>query len=163
SAGLAPAHDVAERGHTHLEADLMVFEVFGDLVRLEVRAFRDDAHRVAFAAHVCVFERLTDLFERGRALWDDDELRAAENAAHRRQIATVAPHDFEQEAALVAAGGVAQLVDRVEDGVERGIDADAHVRAPDVVVDAAGDADDRKAKLVQRLGAAQAAVTADHD
>ena len=58
-------------------------------------------------------------------------------------------------------GRVADAVQRFDDGVERRIDADAHVGAPDVVVDAARHANDRKAKVVQGQSARHAAIAPD--
>ena len=84
----------------------------------------------------------------------------------------------------MGAGGGDELVEVADDGVQRGVGADRHVGAEEVVVDRAGQADDVEAPLapilglghavlrqdadvvgplvVEDLGAAQGAVAADH-
>ena len=54
----------------------------------------------------------------------------------------VAAHDLHDGAALVRLHGVAQLIDALNGRVGRRVKADAVIRAGDVVVDRAGEADD---------------------
>ena len=70
-------------------------------------------------------------------------------------------HDLHDAAAVVALGGVAQLVDGLDRGVHGGIVADGVLTAGDIVIDGAGDADAGNALVGQRAGAHEGAVAAD--
>ena len=74
-----------------------------------------------------------------------------------------AAHDLNDRAALVRLHGVAQLIDTLDSGVARGIEADGVVGAHDVVVDGARHADARNALARKRLCAAERTVAAAAD
>ena len=75
----------------------------------------------------------------------------------------MAAHDLHDAAALVRLHRIAQTVDALDGGVGGGIEADGIVRADDVVVDRAGNADDGHAEAGQILRAAERTVAADGD
>ena len=68
---------------------------------------------------------------------------AGREAAHQRQIAAVAAHDLDHEAAARRDRRVLDLVDHLDDAVERGVGADAQLGAGQVVADRGRQADDR--------------------
>jgi hypothetical protein len=85
------------------------------------------------------------------------------DAARHREVTTAAAHHLDDERPAVRACGVGDLVARLDDRVERGVDAQRGRRAADVVVDAAGDADHLDAVLGRkRVRAGEAAVSTDH-
>ena len=103
------------------------------------------------------------LVDVGLVLRDDGGLGAGGDGAVLRQEARVAPHHLHEEDAVVAVGGVADLVHALHDGVEGGVVADGGVRPVEVVVDGAGQADDRDVVLAgEGLGPGQGAVPSDH-
>ncbi|MPM63688.1 hypothetical protein SDC9_110569 [bioreactor metagenome] len=75
----------------------------------------------------------------------------------------VAPHDFDHGGALVGLHGVRQLIDGVDGGIGRGVEADGIMRAGDVVIDRSGDADGVDAEPCEIPRAAEGAVPADGD
>ena len=74
--------------------------------------------------------------------WNHGKLCAAADGCGDGQIAGVAAHHLDQEAASVGAGGVPDPVDELHDGVGCRINADSHFCSGQVVVDAGGYADD---------------------
>src|SRR3972149_3673958 len=77
--------------------------------------------------------------------------------------AAVPPHRLDDEGSLVGFGGVADVVDRLDDGVQGGVGADAHVGAAQVVVDRGGDAHDGNPPPGARPRAVLAPVAPDDD
>jgi hypothetical protein len=82
-----------------------------------------------------------------RALGDEDPVRPGREPRHEREVAAVAPHDLDDERALVARGGRVQRVDRLGDAVQRGVGTDGHVGAEHVVVDRADEADQTQVRV----------------
>jgi hypothetical protein len=117
---------------------------------------------MGFAPLVSVHHRPGHLLQTGLPLRDQHHLRPADHPCDQRQIPAIPSHGLHQERPPDGGGGVPQPVDGVDDGVQGRIHPDAHVRAPDVVVDAGGDADHGEAALVEGQGAAHGAVAADH-
>ena len=67
---------------------------------------------------------------------------AARDSRHEGQVAAVPSHDLDDERALVRGRRAGQLVDGVQDAVQRSVRADRHIRAHHVVIDRADEADD---------------------
>ena len=63
------------------------------------------------------------------------------HSAHHGEEAAVAAHDLDDEKTACAVGGIFDLVNRLHDGVQRGIASDGVFHAGHVVVDRCGDAD----------------------
>ena len=78
-------------------------------------------------------------------------------------VTGVAAHDLDHTAAVVALGGVAQLVDHFQSGVHGCIIADGVLGAGNVVVDGAGQADHRNAAVCQLACAAVRTIAANDD
>jgi len=57
----------------------------------------------------------------------------------------------------------ADHIDEADDGIQGGVDADAHVRAEEIVVNSAGEADDRQPAAMQHPRAVERAIPADDD
>src|SRR5579862_3034806 len=159
----AAALHVAQNGDAEIEAGVHAVELLLQDIGAELRAFRDDDDGVGLAAGVGAAHRFGDFLRARLLLGDQDHFSAADDARHEREVAAVAPHGFDDECTLVRRSGVAQLVDRIEDSVERGVDADRNIGAVDVVVDGCRDADHRETELLQRRRAAHGAVAADRD
>src|SRR5439155_10978249 len=73
----------------------------------------------------------------------------------------VAAKDFENHEAFVRAGGSAQAVDHLNGAGDAGAEADAIVRARDVIVHGLGNADDLEALFVETNAVAEGIVAAD--
>ena len=126
-------------------------------------ALGDKNDAVVVPGGEAVIEHADDAVHVHPELGDDGDLRAGGDGRHEREVPAPAAHDLDHEAAAVRGSGGADHVDEADDGVERGIDADAHIGAEDVVVDRAGQADDGQAELVQGARAAERTVAADDD
>ena len=72
---------------------------------------------------------------------------AAGDRPHEGQVPAVATHDLDDEGALVGRGRRGELVDGVDDAVQGRVGADRHVRADQVVVDGADEADDDERRV----------------
>ena len=75
----------------------------------------------------------------------------------------MAAHHLDQHHPLVRLGGAVQPVDRLGRDAERGVVAECHVGAVDVVVDRLGHAHDRDVLLGQPMRGGQRALAADRD
>ena len=127
-------------------------------------AFGDDDDAAFLAAGSSHVESSPDLAEVHGRFGDDDFLGAAADAGVEGDVSGGVSHDFDDEEAGVRGGGVADLVDCVEGGVDRGVEADGVVGAVEVVVDGAGDADALDAVLEDEfVEAVERAVPADDD
>jgi hypothetical protein len=96
-------------------------------------------------------------------LGDEDEIGAAGQPRPQGQLTGRAAHDLDDEHALERRRRVADAAKGVQDRVERGVESDRMVAAPDVVVDGPRQADDADAAFVQLVGPGQRAVAADDD
>ena len=144
----AAALHVAEDRHPGVLAEPLLQHVAhpgrGDrLARALLGALGDHHHGVAAAVGAGLPQRrahgvLPALL--GRVLRDQDVVAAAGDRRHQGQVAAVAAHHLDHEAALVAGRGAGQRVDRLDDAVQRGIGADGGVGADQVVVDRADQA-----------------------
>ena len=67
---------------------------------------------------------------------------AACDSRHQGQVAAVASHDLDDERALVRGRRAGQLVDGIQDAVQRSVRTNRHIRAHHIVIDRADEADD---------------------
>ena len=105
-------------------------------------ALRDDDDEVVLAGAQSADHLLDDVAVDVEAdLIDPAGGAAAGDAGIQRQMARAVAHDLDHRAAVVRLGSVAQAVDGLDCGVERGIETDGIIGAGDVVVDGAGDTD----------------------
>ena len=109
-------------------------------------------------------DKLGKLVDIGTVFRNDGRFRTGSDGAVLRQEAGVAAHHLHEKDAVVRGGRVADLVDAVDDGVERRIVADGRIGAVEIVVDRAGKADHRHVVFAGEIfGAGKRAVAADHD
>ena len=74
-------------------------------------------------------------------------------------VTSVAAHDLNHTAAVMALGGVAQLVDHLQCGIHGRIIANGVIGAGDIIVNGAGQTDHRDAAVCQLTGTTVRAVT----
>ena len=73
---------------------------------------------------------------------------AAGDRRHEGQVTAVATHDLDDEGALVRGRRTGQLVDGIQDAMQRSVGADRHVRAHEVVIDRADETDDDEGRVL---------------
>ena len=96
-------------------------------------------------------------------LGDEDDIRAAGEAAVERNPAGVAAHDLEHHDALVAGGGGVEAVERVGDALHGGVEAERGGRGGKIIVDGLRHADDGDAVVEKLVGCGERTVAADAD
>ena len=102
------------------------------------------------------FELGAGLLDGERVLGDEDDVRAARDAAHHGDPARVAAHHLHDHHAVVRLGCRVQAVDRFGADGDGGVEAERVVGRREVVVDRLRHAHDREAVLCpQRLRDAQ--------
>ena len=154
------ALDVPENRDARVELRLLR-DVLANLLAAAGTLCHDDEN-VALALLVGFRHVVADLIEVVLLFRHEDVLRAARDARDESEPAAVAAHDLEDDDAAMGRSRIAQLVDRIDDRIRSRIAADRVVRAPDIVIDRARQADDRDARLLrEQRSAAQGAVTAD--
>lgn len=126
-------------------------------------AFGDDDEGEEFSLLFAFLHLFADALELEGDLGDEDDVGAAGDAGVEGDPAGVAPHDFEDEDAVVAFGGGSEAVEGVGGARDGGVEAEGEDGALEVVVDGFGHADDGDAELVHLLGDAEGAVAADRD
>ncbi|MPM75781.1 hypothetical protein SDC9_122775 [bioreactor metagenome] len=85
--------------------------------------------------------------ERDPGFGDVNILRAGGQPGDHRQIARIAPHDFNHIGALGGIGRILDFVDGVEDGVQRGVAAERVFTARQIVVDRRRNRDHRNVEF----------------
>ena len=93
-------------------------------------------------------DKLCQLIDLGVTLWDDCRLGTRCDSTIQGEVARSVTHHFHEEQTLVAGSCVAQLIHRINDGVERSIVTDSLVSAVKVVVDCTRQAHDRHIELI---------------
>ena len=160
--GAAPL-DVAEDGRPRVEAGRLL-DVAGEGMDVAVELLRDDEDRALVAVLLPHRAKgLDDLLLGDRVVGGEDHLRALGDAGEEGEVAAAVAHDLDDGAAGMAFGGVPDLVDALDDRVERGVEADRVVGGSDVVIDGAGKADAVDAHLRELLRAHVGAVAPDDD
>ena len=97
-----------------------------------------DHNAVVMAAKTAASEIFNDLVHVVAKLGDDGDLGARGNGAHESQVAVIASHYFDNEAAIVGCGGGFDHIDQVNNGVQAGVDPNRHLGSREVVIDRAG-------------------------
>jgi hypothetical protein len=149
-AGRAPALHMPKQGDARVFAQLLrqhLLDILaGDGVALAVDgALGHDDHVVAAPARTAGVDRVAHRrlpAIGGRAFGEEDPVGAGGQPAHQRQVAGVAAHHLDDEAALVAGRSRGDGIHRLHDAVQRSVRADGHVGAEHVVVDGADQPDD---------------------
>ena len=152
----AAALHVAEDRHAGILArallDRVCNQLRGQLVAVAVvgaLSHQDDRLATAgLAAEAQVLRQLVLPTRARRILGREHVVGAARDSRHEGQVAAVAAHDLDDERALVRGRRTGQLVDGIQDAVQRGIRADRHVRAHEVVVNRADEADDDESRVL---------------
>ena len=83
--------------------------------------------------------------------------------ARHREITRVAAHHLDHERAPMRRRRIADAIAGLDDRVHRGVDADGHRRAREVVVDRGGQPRDGDARVRERVRAGERAIAADHE
>ena len=117
----------------------------------------------AAAALVALLDFFGKLIHIVGDLRDEDDVRAAGDARVQRQPAYLVAHDLHDEDAPVGGGGGVDAVDGLGSHVHRALEAEGHVRAPQVVVDGLGQGDDVQALGAQEVGSLMGAVAPQDD
>ena len=154
--GGAAALNVAEDRHagilTRAFLDRVCDQLGGQLVALAVvrtLSHQDDGLAAAgLASEAQVLRQLVLPTRARRILGREHVVGAARDSRHEGQVTAVATHDLDDEGALVRGRRAGQLVDGVQDAMQRGVRADRHVGAHQVVVDRADEADDDESRVL---------------
>ena len=105
-----------------------------------------------------------DLVDVERALRDEDDVRAAGQAAVQRDPSGVAAHDLADQRAVVALGRGVEPVDGLGGDADGGVEAEGVVGRAEVVVDRLRDADHaHDAVVLQLVGDPEGVLAADGD
>ena len=137
--GRSSALNVAEHDVSHFKRAALLFEGRHDFGGSAQRIpFRDDHNNRAFSKRLESPQVGDDPFDRGGRLRNRDDFAPARERDVRREIPAMPAHNFDEKHHVVAAGGVAQLIDRVDAGLNGGRESDRIVGAEQVVVDRAG-------------------------
>ena len=113
------------------------------------------------AAALRVVQTVAELADIEGQLRDDQVFRSPRDGRFEREKARIAPHDLDDEQAIVAACGVPKLHDRLERRIDGRIEPDRFVRSGDVVVDRPGNPDHRDAFLRKRQRPPERTVSSD--
>ena len=148
--GGAAALHVAEDRHARILTGALLDRVRDQLGRqlvtiAVVRALCHQDDRLAAAGLATEAQVLSQVIlpARTRRIFGREHVvGAARNSRHEGQVAAVASHDLDDERALVRGRRTGQLVDGVQDAVQRSVRTDRHIRADHVVIDRADEADD---------------------
>ena len=124
------------------------------IAELVPRTLRDDHREVAAACGPTGLQQIAHLgfpvVHARRMFREEGIVCAAGQRAHQGQVAAVAAHHLDDEAALMADRGAADLIERGRDAVQRGVRADGHVGAVEIVVDGANQPDDAQVRVAFR-------------
>ena len=154
--GGAAALNVAEDRHAGILArallDRVCNQLRGQLVAVAVvrtLSHQDNGFATAcLAAETQVLRQLILPARARRILGREHVVGTACDSRHEGQVTAVATHDLDDERALVRGRRTGQLVDGVQDAMQRSVGADRHVRAHEVVVDRADEADDDESRVL---------------
>src|ERR1700691_3440583 len=93
----------------------------------KLRAFGGDHDTEIAAACVALANNLSHLIDVERNFWHKDHIGAAANTAVGGDPARVAPHDFDDDHAIMSLGGSVYAVDGVGRDVHGGVEAKGKV------------------------------------
>ena len=136
--------------------------LIGQLLRAH-NAFRDDDDKVLFAGHLGLAHPLQDIpLKIKGSLRQQHGQRAGGNAHIEGNITGMMAHNLHHRAAVMALGGVAQLVNGFHGGVHRGIVTDGILTARNIIVDGTGNADAGHPLVGKCAGAHKGTVAANN-
>ena len=124
-------------------------------------ALRYDNDAVALAACIGLLDFLADLIDIKLYLWYEHIFRTSGNAGHHGQPAGFTAHDLDEDDAPMRRSRITKLIDGIDNRIGCGIRSNRIIRAPYIVVNRAGQADDRHAHPGKKCSASEAAVAAD--
>ena len=141
----------------------MGFDVRFQGVRSDAGPFRVDDDAVQLSAVQPREHLVIDVGQHRFALRGQNDLRAARHAGVQRDVPAFAAHDFHDRDAFVRRTRVADLADRVQNGVDRRVEPYRVIGICQVVVDRAGQEHDRETRLYEGAGAPHGPVAAHDD
>ena len=131
--------------------------LFGD------RAFRDNDDREAAAALVSLLDSLDNLVDVVGDLREQDDVRAARDACVERKPSDFVAHDLHNKDAAMGARCRVNVIDALCRDINCALEAEGHVRAPQIVVDGLGKSDYIESFFTEQVGRLVRAVAAAHD
>ena len=131
------ARALLDRVGNQLRGQLVPVAVVGTLSHQD-----DGLTATGLSAHAQVLSQVVLPARTRRVLGREHVVGATRDSRHEGQVAAVASHDLDDERALVRGRRAGQLVDGIQDAVQRSVRADRHIRAHHVVIDRADEADD---------------------
>src|SRR6266404_170991 len=132
------SNDVANAAQLKFTALDIAFDL---LTVFRAGTLSDDDERIETARSVAFLYRSGDLVVIERDLRNQNNIRAAGDAAVESNPAGVSAHDFDDHHAFVACGSSVQSVERIHHFGDRGIETERHGRRFNVVVDRFWNAD----------------------
>ena len=142
---------------------LLIF-FLGELgVFLGDRALRYDDDRKAASVLVSLLNSFYDFVDVIRDFRNQDDVRAACDSRVERKPADLMSHDLHDEDAPVGARCRVDVVDALRRDIDRALESECHIGAPQIVVDRLGECDDVQSFLAEEIGCLGGSVTATHD
>ena len=130
----------------------------------EHSALRDEHGRVAAGVLVpVVHEKLGEALDIEFVFGDDTTVGGAGHGREHCGVTSVATKDFDDHEALMRASRGAEAVNKLQSARDAGTEADAVVRAGDVVVHGLGNGDDLETFFVKADAVAKRVITANGD
>ena len=158
--GRATALDMAQNGSTGIDAGAGL-DLVGNLLRV-ANALGNDDNEVALTGALRLGDFIQNVVLHIEFLFGQQHSHGTGgNGNVQSDVTRIAAHDLDHAAAVMALGGIAQLVDHFQGGVHCGIVADGVIGAGDIIIDGAGQTDHRNAAVCQLTGTAVGAVAAD--
>src|SRR5581483_7235820 len=114
-------------------------------------------------AALAALDEVADILEFERDFGDEDDVGAAGDAGFERDPAGIAAHNFHHHDAVMRLSGGEELVNGLNTGVQRGIEAEGDIGGGEVVVNGLGNAYDVQPPLEEVEGNRLGAVAAHHD
>src|SRR5581483_2910565 len=114
-------------------------------------------------AALAALDEVADILEFERDFGDEDDVGAAGDAGFERDPAGIAAHNFHHHDAVMRLSGGEELVNGLNTGVQRGIEAEGDIGGGEVVVNGLGNAYDVQPLLEEVEGNRLGAVAAHHD
>src|SRR5438876_1706704 len=155
-------NDIANAAEFFVAVGVGAFAFENHFAAFEHGAFGDEHDGVAAGILLAVGDQqLGKMLDIKLEFRDDTTISGAGHGRKHGGKTGVAAKDFENHEAFVRAGGSAQAVDHLNGAGDAGAEANAIVRARDVVVHGLGNADDLEALFVETNAVAEGIVTTD--
>ena len=153
---------MAEDGHAHVVLGIFLLDAVGIVHGAALRTLGHDDDAGAFTLADAPADEFLELVGVAAVLGNNRSLCPTGDGTVLSQESGIAPHHLDEEDALVRSGRVADLVDTLHDGVERGVVANRGIGAVKVIVNRTGQSDARHVELVGKDACSgQRTVTAD--